>query len=214
MSGPQHDENEVAFGSSCLADVAWLAQQLRELGVSLSHTDVARDGDVEQRVVFAVAPQLLDALLRRDEWMWRLSGALSSVLLAGARRRSLASSTECVIDTESAAVRDELMRVALHAGCAAQFGWHDNGNVWRVCYSAMVSVAQPTLHRESNVRHVQYEGSTWCVTLPHGFIVARRARANSDGECWQQAHTHTRTLTHLLHQSTTLMLYVMCLQVL
>ena len=43
------------------------------------------------------------------------------------------------------------------------------------------SLAEPVLHQERDVKTVQYSGRVWCVTLPHGFIITRRAVSNYEG---------------------------------
>ena len=107
---------------------------------------------------------------------------------------------EPAIWTSSARFRDELVRLALHAGCAAHFtteyiaGEHrgvvdgtaiiSNYASYKVCYplSGMRSGhAEPILHVSRDISRVEYTGRTWCVTVPHGLIIVRRIKVNGKG---------------------------------
>ena len=52
---------------------------------------------------------------------------------------------------------------------------------WRVTYSDHESRSSPSFSRATEVRTVPYAGRTWCVTVPHGFIITRRAATDADG---------------------------------
>ncbi len=71
-------------------------------------------------------------------------------------------------------LRDDLVRVALHAGCGARFEACSKGEKmgWKVLISDhSASVASVNL---SQLRRVPNTDRTFCVTVPNGTIVARR----------------------------------------
>jgi serine/threonine protein kinase len=107
-------------------------------------------------------------------WVWQLSrGALRSIV-AG---MCAASGSATSVPVRGAALRDDVVRLLLHAGHAAQCECV-GGERWRVSFDA--SGAAPTL-RGSDVQTLggaqldAHRGeATWCVQMPSGFIVVRR----------------------------------------
>jgi ATP-dependent RNA helicase DDX41 len=134
-------------------------------------------------------------------WAWRLRREQVQRVLDGLRRADgKQAKNEFAIWTSSARFRDEIMRLALHAGCAASFtaehlaGEHgneihgvdiiSNRASWMVRYSAAGmrgGYAEPILHMRRDVRAVPYTGRTWCVTVPHGLLVVRRTVRDAEG---------------------------------
>ena len=126
-------------------------------------------------------------------WVWRLSAIQALAVLEGLRRADGEEAIgEPTIYTSSAVFRDEIVRLALHAGRAGYFtvkyiaGEHRgvsrwgkpiiaNFTLWRVSYAASKQYTQPVLYQQRDVKEVEYTGRTWCVTVPHGLIVVRRA---------------------------------------
>ena len=104
--------------------------------------------------------------------------------------------TSCV-NTSSVRFREEIVRAGLHAGYSCKVesvylaganrgqagGSTDiiaNYDSWRVYFSTDSGAAEPILS-QSDVRLVPYNGRTWCVTMPHGFIWTRRASCDENG---------------------------------
>ena len=142
-------------------------------------------------------------------WVWRLRKERARCVLAGLRFAdgSEAQDVNC-IHTSGVSFRDEIVRLALHAGYAARFnlnykagdhrGYSKTGepfiaseDSWAVSYSDHVSGAELVLHNHRDIAEVQAAGRVpvpvWCVTVPpHNLIIARRARRNQQG-CVTQA---------------------------
>jgi len=76
--------------------------------------------------------------------------------------------------TSSATQRDEIMIQALEAGYSPYFIKTDDGG-WKVSYTDTARAAEPTLNVRRDIKKTTYDGRTWCVTMPHGFIITRRA---------------------------------------
>jgi DNA-directed RNA polymerase II subunit RPB2 len=70
--------------------------------------------------------------------------------------------------------RDIIMIRALEAGYSPHFTKTDDGR-WKVSYTNTARAAEPTLNVKRDIKKSTYEGRTWCVTMPHGFIITRRA---------------------------------------
>jgi RNA-splicing ligase RtcB len=144
-------------------------------GVNASKTTSAASGQVRQ-----LPPQV-----------WHLSHtALRTVLLGACRAQGVsAAAFEALahgcLSVASPHLRDELVRVCLLAGCTAHF--EAEGERWAVHWDAGVSgseTAQPVLRPGEDVRADVYTGRTWCLTMPSGFLVARRTR-RTDGHITQ-----------------------------
>lgn len=106
-----------------------------------------------------------------------------------------ASGVHCVW-TSSSRLRDQLEILALHAGYAARF-YRSKREVeeeeveerkkicidgWQFEYTETKQFSEPNLRQSSNdMTRTKYSGRTWCVRVPHGLIVARRAQRNEDG---------------------------------
>ncbi|RYG42908.1 hypothetical protein EON68_01195, partial [archaeon] len=123
-------------------------------------------------------------------WVWRLNRSLCAALVAGmhhARASTQCSDAEAgesgVIVTASHTLRDDIVRLCWHAGYAAHFthsrAAHDGTAVWSVHVTAAVAQTQHAVHA-ADVREEEYVGHTWCVSVPHGFIIARRAVRDAD----------------------------------
>ena len=114
-----------------------------------------------------------------------------------------------VIYTSGVHFRDDIVRLALHAGYAARCDVHyekgdhrgyrdDGGEIiaqhdgWKVAYSDCPQAAEPILHNHRDVKAVEAPSAArvpvWCVTVPpHHLIIARRVRENDDGVVTQAA---------------------------
>jgi serine/threonine protein kinase len=123
-------------------------------------------------------------------WVWTLGGALVRAIIDGVRRGDMSQreqqqqqQQQQQVWTSSAQFRDDLVRMCLMAGYSAHFvSAADGGKWWRVIYTSEASAATPTLFaNRGEVRERQYDGRTWCFTMPSGFVWVRRAVKNGDG---------------------------------
>ena len=126
-------------------------------------------------------------------WVWNLNSHSSKSILVGLRfADGCEKSGRNIIWTSSARFRDEIMRLALHAGYSAHFGvQHEVGKIcgqdkegreiiarhvsWKISYSDARG-SEPVLNTSRDIKKVPYNGLTWCVTMPNGFIITRRAK--------------------------------------
>ena len=138
-------------------------------------------------------------------WVWRLRRERARLVLAGLR---LADGSEAqdanVIFTSGVHFRDDIVRLALHAGYSARFnvvykkGDHRGYDVagqaivarhdhWVVAYTDYPPAAEPVLHNHRDVGAVDVPSAAapvpvWCPTVPpHHLIIARRVRKNAQG---------------------------------
>jgi serine/threonine protein kinase len=172
LSFQLHKASDVAFVTRCLAALPLAS------GVDWHATAPSRTSS--RPVAVAVTNSAWLATFRclsttaLAAWVWQLSrGALRSIV-AGL---CAASGSATAVPVRGAALRDDVVRLLLHAGHAAQCECV-GGERWRVSFDA--SGAAPTL-RGSDVQTVggaqldAHRGeATWCVQMPSGFIVVRR----------------------------------------
>jgi DNA-directed RNA polymerase beta' subunit len=131
-------------------------------------------------------------------WVWRLNRDEMRHVLAGVTRANgTRSSKAWTVYTPSPTFRDELVRMVLHAGYTPHFGvqWragtvqgtdgsdkivadHDNWSVH--ISSAAEQVLEPSV-RACDVRRFSYCGRVWCLNMPSGTLVARRAHKDERG---------------------------------
>lgn len=97
---------------------------------------------------------------RFDSWVWHLSGFRARAVIEGIFGESRS------IVTSSVSRREELVRLLLHAGFSSWYEEVDSYR-WVVHLSCDDKV-------NCSVDTVEYQGRTWCVTMPRGFVVARR----------------------------------------
>jgi DNA-directed RNA polymerase beta subunit len=131
-------------------------------------------------------------------WVWNLSCFLSRCIIRGLRFADGCEAHDInVIYTSSTRFRDEVMRLTLHAGYSSHFvlrhakgqclSYINNCKVvanfdgWDVRYAECSMYAKPVLHAKTDIKTINYNGKTWCLTMPHGFLIARRAHKNEDG---------------------------------
>lgn len=127
------------------------------------------------------------------EWCWDLSQEQSKHLIDGLRFADGSETAKRnIIYMSSVRFRDEVLRLCLHAGYSVRFkSMYLKGesrgidkksgkefvatkDAWAVDY-AVKNVIRPALKSQRDIKKVTYTGRTWCVTVPHGFIVTRRA---------------------------------------
>jgi DNA-directed RNA polymerase beta subunit/intein/homing endonuclease len=106
-----------------------------------------------------------------SEWVWNLPSSLSSLILSGIYKKE-----DCnVILTKCSVFRDKIMRLAINCGYSSHF--EVENNFWKVSYT---NTSEHVLNSNNDVKKVQYTGLTWCVTMPHGFIITRRSKRDSN----------------------------------
>lgn len=126
-------------------------------------------------------------------WVWKQPMENLRHILAGLRRADgIESKQQNKIFTSSIRFRDEIVRVCINAGYSPRFGLmytagtnrgvSRNGkpiiatcDAWYVCYNDVSGYSQPVLYTNKDIKQITYTGRTWCVNVPHGFIIARRA---------------------------------------
>ena len=137
-------------------------------------------------------------------WVWTLPMEPLRHMLSGLRRAAGSEASGAnFIYTSSSGFRDDLVRVCLNAGYAPRFkAMHEADAVrgilwtgspivarhakWCVAYADGGQYGEPVIRPNRDVKEVAYSGRTWCVRVPHTFIVARRAVTDVNG-CVSQA---------------------------
>jgi len=204
--GPRRGVGDISAESGCLvrkADVAWLERQLAVLGLARGRGyAVAATAECGSAVRLSFGDKAWARCLVRERcsgpaaercaaWVWSLRKELVRGILAGLRRAGGgAKAGRATIRTACARFRDEVVRLCLHAGYAAHFhavqlaserrgvDRSANHDLWAVSYTERAEVAYPVLCGKRDIRPVAYNGRTWCVSVPHGLIITRRARAD------------------------------------
>jgi hypothetical protein len=115
-----------------------------------------------------------DQSVRDLEWAWHLGRDDARALVDGVLSVGGKAGAVTVSSTE---VRDAIVRLALHAGFSSWFARVDE-ETWRVYVARSGAVS---LAAGRDMERVKYEGRTWCVTMPHGFVVVRRAFTDETG---------------------------------
>ena len=105
---------------------------------------------------------------RLAKWVWNLPIDLTRSILSGL------TCSRNIIYTSSHKFRDDVVRLYLHCGYSSHF--EISQNLWKISYTNI----DPILQSNNNVKKVQYTGLTWCVTMPHGFIITRRAKRDTN----------------------------------
>ena len=196
----------IGFAPTHAADVAFLRETLDALGL-VEGVDWTHDGE-HTFSLHRFADLLVDEYghaFARDgapamegqkpakwvaPWAWHLHKRQLRALLRGVRRgdgKEAHGVNE--ISTASPWFRDELVRLALHAGYAATTTDAASADCgldasWVVRFSddvASAGVAHPVLQCATDVVEVPYTGRTWCVTVPLSRIFVRRAATDAAG---------------------------------
>jgi serine/threonine protein kinase len=161
-------------------DAAWLASALDAL--QLEHV-MMRDtmrGTVSARIR---SERVCRAFVAADDglapWVWSLGRDDARAVIAGLRRGERGDGAP-VLWAPSVRLRDELVRLCMHAGYAARFELlQPSGGVWAVRYSsdAVLSLSKSS----GEVRSGSYDGRVWCLTMPSGFIWTRSVQKSAAG---------------------------------
>ena len=121
------------------------------------------------------------------EWIWKLGKLEVRSILTGMNQGD-AKKDKNVIYTHSAEIRDLVVRLGLHAGYSCDFRYllsphsHKNTEYWMVSYKDDED-DKYKLARKRDIKKKLYTGRTWCVTVPHGFVIARRAHFDENKNC-------------------------------
>lgn len=112
---------------------------------------------------------------RIEDWVWSVEPGFAKGILLGLRR-----SQKHEIWTHTTQFRDEIVRLAIHAGYSVYFtneyrDYRYCKMSWKITFSNYTRTSEPILDTRRDIKRVPYQGHTWCVSMPHGFIVTRRA---------------------------------------
>jgi serine/threonine protein kinase len=193
----------LVFAASTREQAAFIASRAAALGAEWRVVRV-RDSSPSISVVVASEHEWLRAVVGATEqlppFVWSLARDALQCIVAGLT--AMASSGG--VWTASAALRDDIVRMLLHAGQSATFERRSAASgrdVWRIVYDCDdASTAEPALRaaRGDVVRRVEgaaldlYRGQpTWCVQMPSGFVVVRRARCGATTSDVQMASRAT-----------------------
>jgi DNA-directed RNA polymerase II subunit RPB2 len=156
------------------------------------------NSNTSPEVTTIIEPESIKSAKWMAPWVWDLSCSLAQSIIRGLRfADGCEKADRNLIWTSSARFRDEIMRLALHAGYSAHFGLqhsegdycgtdiegrpiiakHDN---WKISYTNTSRGSEPVLNASRDIKKTTYNGRTWCVTMPHGFIITRRAIRNQN----------------------------------
>jgi fermentation-respiration switch protein FrsA (DUF1100 family) len=163
--------------------------------VSFGQADEAFVNARVGRLSAEASARLFGRSVRVGEWAWQLPRVSLERIVAGMRAAARGASTVTVTD---AGLRDDLVRLLLHAGMSATC--EASGSVWRVEFGNTTALIEPALPLVGdNVREFKFSGRTWCFDMSSdgassdGFIVVRRASATGEasrptiqGNCFQQ----------------------------
>lgn len=144
------------------------------------------------KIICQVEPFKTRSVKRMMKWVWTLPCKLARSLLVGLRfTNGYEKYNLNVIYTTSTKFRDEIMRLALHAGYSPFFKIHHRkgdcsgsaegqkftatqDDLWEVFYTDNPVSSEPILNAKRDILKRTYTGPTFCVTMPHGFIITRR----------------------------------------
>ena len=162
-------------------EAAWLLSTLRRLTPHVTHQG--------RKEVFLTDPtwtQFFDGPRRPRPFVWTLGLHDARVLLRGVQR----ASQLCFADP---GLRDDVVCLCVHAGCAPRVLFEDGS--WRLDLGA----PRPVIRR-SDMRRVMRHTRTWCVVVPHGFVITRR--------CFGEQEASTPVIVHnclISHGATAVM---------
>jgi DNA-directed RNA polymerase II subunit RPB2 len=193
--------HKYATGDPCLRRPTTV--EGRRLGqrttVVLETTAEVEYSDISTAESSCMKPETVKSAKWFASWVWNCDKSQLRYILSGLRRADGSEAhDENMIYTSSTRFRDELVRVCLHAGYTPRFtavylpgtvrgisrtgtpivAKHTN---WRVSYADGGMYSEPVLRAATDIKEISYTGRTWCVNMPHGFIVTRRA-VQSEGE--------------------------------
>jgi len=151
-----------------------------------------------------------------QSWLWRLDKRRLRCVIRGMAQwkhdgHDDAKEESGEILASDAPLRDDLVRLLLHAGYAAHVTLHHSSSdspCWMLHYSESTSCSDPTFISHRDIRSRHYQGRVWCVTLPpqtDHLIIVRRVRIDQHGlvrhtsrptivgNCWSYQDTIRQT---------------------
>ena len=208
VEGQHYTYNIIGYGSETrpyryrwsIIDKEWFSVFCEEYGKKYAKYS---SSNTSPEVTSTTEPEGIKSAKWMAPWVWNLSCELSRSVLSGLRYADGCEKADRnLIWTSSMRFRDEIMRLALHAGYSSHFTiQHPVGKVnghdkegrpivarhigWKVSYTDTVRASEPILNIGRDAKKTTYSGRTWCVTMPHGFIITRRAIRNEDGNVIQ-----------------------------
>jgi DNA-directed RNA polymerase II subunit RPB2 len=193
--GGQNESRPIRYRWSII-DKDWFDVFCKEYGNKYTKY---KNSNTAPEVSSLTEPESIKSAKWMATWVWTLSSDLAKSLLSGLRfADGCEKADRNVIWTSSARFRDEIMRLALHAGYSTHFTvQHPIGKIcghdkegreiiarhicWKISYTDNVRGSEPVLNTNRDVKKRYYNGKTWCVTMPNGFIITRRAIRNKEG---------------------------------
>jgi bacterioferritin-associated ferredoxin len=118
---------------------------------------------------------------RFSRWVWDLGREPCRAVIRGlCRANGAEAKDEKMIYASSVRFRDELTRLCMHAGYTVTFRQEEvaKRGMWCVCYSGRSTFG---VCASTSIRHTTYDKQTWCVRVPSGLIIARRAVEDDRG---------------------------------
>jgi hypothetical protein len=154
-------------------ELRFVAERLCAVGWA-EHAAVHRDGTSFAFNFIVRLPHVVALLARAHDWLWQLSASGAARVLDGILAAH-ASVGNAVVVTPSVQLRDDIERLCLHAGFASRSVLATDGAA-RTHYRVHVSKSRVTETVQAlQISTETLSGRTWCFTMPHGFVVARRA---------------------------------------
>lgn len=172
------DESIVLVPATMIED-EWIIKTILSLGVDFTTVQNDHYEGIHIKsptwVSWFVKNTKYDEPTTISEWAWHISSRFVQSLLEGMSRSSRYA-LDTTIVTLSTSFRDDIVRLCLHAGCSASFTFTQN--MWHVRYT--YKDTQPTIDTTKDVSTKSYTGRTWCVNMPHGFMVVRRVKVDAN----------------------------------
>ena len=163
-------DNCLRFGFDLLSTDDWLKKRFEILDL-VSTIDYTYENSIftiiNKNWISVLSPDYTNGK-RLAQWVWDLPIDLTRSILLGL------TCSRNIIYTSSVKFRDDVVRLYLHCGYSSYF--EISQQLWKISYTDN----DPILQSCDNVKKVQYTGLTWCVTMPHGFIITRRAKRDSN----------------------------------
>jgi DNA-directed RNA polymerase beta subunit len=163
-------DNCLRFGFDLLSTDDWLKKRF-EILVLVPTIDYTYENSIytiiNKNWLSVLSPDYTTGK-RLAKWVWNLPIDLTRSILSGL------TCSRNIIYTSSYKFRDDVVRLYLHCGYSSYF--EVSQQLWKISYTNI----DPVLHSNNDVKKIEYTGLTWCVTMPHGFIITRRAKRDSN----------------------------------
>jgi DNA-directed RNA polymerase beta subunit len=173
----------LGFSAVNVHDFKWIKQMFDHLGLEEGHRyetseqlNIVHVTDMDWQQFFEILQRTYTGVA---DWAMDLGRDSVRAILRGlCRATGSETKDENVIHASSVELRDELVRLCIHGGYSARFShMPDSGKAWSVHYADGNSYVEPVLYQARDIKEIEYTGRTWCMTMPHGFIIARRAHS-------------------------------------